>query len=310
MRHVLPWGMVLGLLLAWSATLPAQSASEATPTVCSGVIVSVRGDVTVDRSGESEPVTEGLVLMEGDVVCAREGAHCTGFTPSGEPFDLPGPGELRLARLETDGVLDRVTLWVRRQLTQWIGESRRQPIVTRTLMRDWEFETLTPAPLIPAAGGQVRSGNADFYWGTVPGIDSYLVTFAWGDGDETSRLVRAHRLVIDDLLPGQEYVWKVQPAIDGWTGQAKWRGFRVMLPDEERGLDEALVSMDDLEAGVLLLSVGLHEEAVYRLDAAVASGDHSASARKWRAQTMAEIGLYEEAYEDLARSWGQPEPAR
>jgi hypothetical protein len=303
MIRALPWGIAVGLLLVLPEALLAEAVPAETPT--SGVVVSVRGGVTVERPGGSQPVTEGLVLVDGDVVSAPEGSRCTGFTPSGEPFDLSGPGELRLARSGGEGVIDRVTLWVRRQLTQWIGESRRQPIVTRAIMRDWEVETLTPAQIIPAAGGQVRPDSAVFYWGTVPGIDRYLVTFVSDDGDEASRSVRGHRTVMGDLTPGQEYVWKVQPDVEGWTGQSKWRGFRVMLPDEESGLDAALADMSDLEAGVLLLSAGLHEEAVYRLDSAIAMGVQAPSAHKWRAQTMAEIGLYRDAYEDLIWSWSE-----
>lgn len=297
---------VLAAFLIWSEALAQESSTEAPAPVCAGVVVSVQGDVVVERKDEQTPVAEGLVLQEGDVVLAQEGARCTGFTPSGEPFDLPGPGELRLTVALGEGVLDRVSVWVRRQLTQWIGESRRQPIVTRALMRDWDVETLTPAPLVPAYGGQVRPGEADFYWGLVPGIDSYIVSFVSEDGDETERVVRSNHLTVDDLHPGTEYVWKVQPAIEGWTGQSKWRGFRVMLPEEEADLDGALASMGNLEAGVLLLSAGLHEEAIYRLDAAVAMRDQEASACRWRAQTMAEIGLYQDAYEDLVRSWAEP----
>ncbi len=309
MRYVLLC-MTVGLIVAGPSVVAAEPANGAPTAPSSGVVVSVRGDVIVERPDGDEPVTEGLVLQDGDIVRASDGARCTGFTPSGEPFDLPGPGELRLARSEVDGMLDRVTLWVRRQLTQWIGESRRQPIVTRTLKRDWEVETLTPAPIIPAPGGQVRPDSAVFYWGTVPGIDRYLVTFVSEDGEETSRSVRGHRLIADDLVPGREYVWKVMPALEGWTGQSKWRGFRVMLPEEEDGLDAAVSAMSDLEAGVLLLSAGLHEEAAYRLDAAVASASQGASARKWRAQTMAEIGLYHDAYEDLVRSRNEAEPTQ
>jgi hypothetical protein len=294
------------VLAVWSDALAVEAVAAEADPACSGVVVSVHGDVTVERAGEQTAVAEGLVLQEGDVVLAHEGARCTGFTPSGEPFDLPGPGELRLTASGGGGVIDRVSMWVRRQLTQWIGESRRQPIVTRTLMRDWDVETMTPAPLVPAAGGQVRSGKAGFYWGSVPGIDSYLVTFVSDGGDELERVVRNHHLTVTELTPGAEYVWKVRPAIEGWTGQSKWRSFRVMLPEEESGLNDALSSMGDLEAGVLLLSAGLHEEAIYRLDAAVASESQRASARRWRAQTMAEIGLYQDAYEDLIRSWEEP----
>jgi len=306
MRFATLLAVAIPLLLAFPGGSAAQSGSGDTASVCTGVVVSVQGDVVVERAGEETPVSEGLVLKDGDVVLAHDGGRCTGFTPAGEPFDLPGPGELRLAGAAGEGVFDRVSIWVRRQLTQWIGESRRQPIVTRTLMRDWDVETMTPAPLIPASGGQVRPGEAVFYWGCVPGIDSYVVTFVSEDGEEAERVVRSYRIAMDDLVPGAEYVWKVRPAIEGWTGQAKWRGFRVMLPEEERGLDGALVSMSDLEAGVLLLSAGLHEEAIYRLDAAVTSQPQGASARRWRAQTMAEIGLYQDAYEDLVLSQDVP----
>ena len=302
MRTAVLCVVALAVLLACPLGLRADTSDQEPAPTSAGVVVSVQGDVTVQRSGDAQPVSEGLVLQEGDVVVAHEGSRCTGFTPSGEPFDLPGPGELSLAGAGGDGVLDRVSLWVRRQLTQGIGESRRQPIVTRTLMRDWDVETLTPAPLIPAEGGQVRADGAVFHWGSVPGIESYSVTFVSEDGDEFERVVRNHSLVLDDLTPGREYVWKVRPAVEGWTGQAKWRSFRVMSNEERAELDAALDSMGDLEAGVLLLSAGLHEEAVYRLDAAVASRAQAASARRWRAQTMAEIGLYRQAYEDLMLS--------
>jgi hypothetical protein len=50
---------------------------------------------------------------------------------------------------------------------------------------------------------------------------------------------------------------------------------------------------------VLLLSAGLHEEAIYRFDAAVADVSQERSARLWRAQAMAEVGLYRVAYQDV-----------
>ncbi|MBD3348052.1 MAG: hypothetical protein GF400_02505 [Candidatus Eisenbacteria bacterium] len=306
MRRAGPVPVVVAVLLCLICPAAAQTDVPEPAAARAGVVVSVHGSVSVVRGGEEMPIAEGLVLQDGDVVLARDGARCTGFTPSGQSFDLPGPGELRLEAGGGEGMLDRVSTWVRRQLTQWIGESRRQPIVTRALTRDWDLETLTPAPLVPAADGQVRPDAAVFYWGTVPGVDSYLVTFIPEDGEEFERVVRNHRLRLDDLEPGAEYVWKVRPAVEGWTGESAWRNFRVMLPDELRDLDDALEEMGDLEAGVLLLSAGLHEEAIYRLDAAIASETQGVSARLWRAQTLAEIGLYREAYEDLVLSWETP----
>jgi len=171
--------------------------------------------------------------------------------------------------------------------------------VTRAILRDWDVRIDTPSQLIPAADGQVRPGKAEFYWATVPGIDSYLVTIVSADGEEITRTVRDHRLVLSGLTPGEEYVWKVQPSVEGWQGESRWRAFTVMGVEEERRLDEAIAGVDNLGAGVLLLSAGLHEEAIYRFDAAVADASQERSARMWRAQAMAEVGLYRSAYQDV-----------
>jgi hypothetical protein len=77
-----------------------------------------------------------------------------------------------------------------------------------------------------------------------------------------------------------------------------------MTPEEETRLDQAIDALGDLEAGVLLLSSGLHEEAIYRFDAAVASPEQTRSARLWRARAFADIGLYKQAYEDMIEARG------
>ena len=293
----------LALAIVFSLLSVGTRAEDSGTSTCAGMVVSVAGDVTIERSGEVAPATEGFVLREGDVIVVKEGGSVSGFSPIGEPFELTGPAELRLPVSPDEGVLDRVSDWIRTQIAQWVGETRRHPLVTRTIPREWDVQTHTPAQLIPAPGGQVRPGRAIFYWSTVPGIDSYLATFVSASGEELNRLVRDRYVVLNDLTPGEEYVWKVQPAIDGWKGEAKWRSFRVMTPEEERRLERAVAGMDDLDAGVLLLSAGLHEEAICRFDAAVSTGKEPASARRWRAKAMAEIGLYREAYRDLIQSW-------
>jgi len=116
--------------------------------------------------------------------------------------------------------------------------------------------------------------------------------------------VRDHGVALSDLEPGAEYVWKVQPSVEGWNGETRWRAFTVMSPDEEAELNEAIAAMGDLQAGVLLLTAGLHDEAIYKFDAAVASNEQASSARLWRAQALAEIGLYREAYQDVVRGRG------
>lgn len=303
-RPMVTAAVVLALTWGWQAPVAAQE-GEADPAGSTGIVVSVDGEVVVDRAGEREPVVEGLVLGQGDVIIAKAGAKCTGFTPAGEPFRLDGPSELRLPASLEHGLLDRVSRWIREQLTQWVGQSRRRPLVTRTLLRDWDVTIDTPSQLVPAPDGRVRPSEAEFYWATVPGIDSYLITIVSADGDETSRLVRDHGVVVDDLDPGGEYVWKIQPSVEGWSAETRWRGFTVMTRDEERELDEAISGLGGLEAGVLLLTAGLHNEAIYKFDAAISgNGEQAPSARLWRAQALADIGMYRDAYKDVVHNRG------
>ena len=267
-----------------------------------GVIVSVTGQVDVKRGEEAKPAAEGYVLREGDLIVVKPGGKCTGFSPAGESFDLKGPAELEFAG--SGSVAKGVSSWVRLQLAEWIGESRRQPLTTRNV-RDWGIPTDAPEQIIPAPEGAVRPERARFFWTTLSGVDRYLVTIAPADGDEMERVARDHGLVIEDLAPGEEYVWKVEPEAEGWQGETKWRSFKVLTGEEETQLDQALDDLDDLEAGVLLLSAGLHEEAIYRFDAALASPELARSARLWRAQALADVGLYRQAYEDLVGARGQ-----
>lgn len=266
-----------------------------------GLVVSVSGEVVVQRGDSGEPVREGFVLRGGDTVVVRSGAECSGFTPVGEAFDLKGPAELQLAA--SGGLAGGLTSWVRMQLADWIGESRRQPLRTRTV-RDWSLPMEAPAQIIPAPEGRVRAGDARLFWSEVPGVDSYRLTIAPSMGDEVQRVVRDNGTVLEDLIAGEEYVWKVQPDAEGWGGDTGWRGFVVMTPEEEQRLDQATRNLGDLEAGVLLLSSGLHEEAIYRFDVAVASPSQTRSARLWRARAFADIGLYKQAYEDLIEARG------
>lgn len=295
---------VAALVLVVGQGAPAAAQTEEEPQA-TGIVVSIDGEVVVDRAGAVEPAVEGYVLEDGDVIIVRAEGRCTGFTPAGEPFELAGPAELRLPDASEHGILDQVSRWIRDQLTQWIGQTRRQPLVTRTLLRDWDVSIDTPTQLIPAPDGRVRPSEAEFYWATVPGIDSYLVTIVTADGDETSRLVRDHGVVLSDLEPGAEYVWKVEPAVEGWHGETRWRSFTVMTDAEEAELDTAVSGLGGLEAGVLLLTAGLHDEAIYRFDATIAgNGDQARSARLWRARALADIGLYREAYKDVIQNQG------
>ena len=266
-----------------------------------GLVVSVTGEVMVHRGEVDDAAREGYVLREGDTLVVRAGGGCSGFTPVGEPFELKGPAEMQFAA--SSGVVGDLTSWVRTQLGAWIGESRRQPLRTRTV-RDWELPTEAPTQIIPAEGGCVRPGDARLFWSEVPGIDSYVLIVAPATGDEMERVVRDNGALLDELEPGEEYVWKVHPRSQDWEGESRWRSFVVMTPEEEGRLDQAIGELGDLEAGVLLLSAGLHEEAIYRFDAAVASPEQARSARLWRARAFADVGLYKQAYEDLIEARG------
>ncbi|MBD3348051.1 MAG: hypothetical protein GF400_02500 [Candidatus Eisenbacteria bacterium] len=299
MQRVFSKAVKRGLLLvAVCLFLPLAATAE---NATQGLIVSVSGDVVVRRGDVEDAAHEGYVLKEGDTIVARGGAVCSGFTPVGKAFDLRGPAEMQFAA--EGGVVEGLTSWVRGQLADWIGESRRQPLRTRTV-RDWELPTEAPAQIIPAPDGRVRPDEARLVWSEVPGVDSYVLVVAPATGDEMERVVRENGALLDELAPGEEYVWKVRPRASGWEGGTGWRSFVVMTPEEEEGLEQAIRELGDLEAGVLLLSAGLHEEAIYRFDAAVASPELARSARMWRARAFADVGLYKQAYEDLIEARG------
>ncbi len=282
--------ILLILMVSWGATAERQAGV--------GVVVATSGDVTVRRGGSPVPVSEGSVLREGDTLGVRLGATCRGFDPvTGNAFTLDGPAEMVFAASATGSVLDAVRAWVLRQFADWVGAGRSQPLLTRGL-RTWETQSPTPQPLLPPNGGRSRPGRVHLRWSTIPGIQRYEVTIALSGGAESTRLASEGSLILTGLRPGEEYVWKVRPALASWPDISAWSTFRVLTEAEEAGLEQALQDLGNLEAGVLLLSAGLHEEAVLRFDTAV-WGTEARAARRWRARAFFEIGLYKQAYEDL-----------
>jgi hypothetical protein len=278
-----------------------ETASSAQRGGGSGLIIAVEGEVRVARAGRRKPAVEGFVVEPGDTISVKTGGMCSGFGLDGSPFHITGPAELVLKALSRDGTLDKVRGFVTRQLAQWSGTSRSRSLVSRAV-RDWERVVQSPATLIPGPDGAVRASEPRFFWTTIPGVDSYVVTIAPADGDEIKQTVRGHSMVAQDLEPGESYVWKVEAQRDGTHAAPNWSAFRVMTPDEEKQLKEASSELSDLEAGVLLFSVGLHDEAVYRFDAAVNAGSQRRSALRWRSQVLAAIGLDKDAYEDLVQT--------
>jgi tetratricopeptide (TPR) repeat protein len=131
------------------------------------------------------------------------------------------------------------------------------------------------------------------------------MTIAPEDGDEIKQTIRGHMSVRDDLEPGKKYVWKVQTQEGGSPAGSQWNSFYVLTADEARQIDESINGLSDLEAGVLLLSLGLAGEAINRFDAAVALDPSSRSAYRWRAEALAAVGLYKDAYENLVKTLGR-----
>ncbi len=293
----------LVLVLACVCYLPIAAEPSDAPPVCAGIIVSVNGDVAVHGAAR-ERATEGFVLEEGDTVVVMVGGKCAGFTPVGEAFDIEGPAELRLPVAQERRIVDRVSKWIRSQLAEWIGKSRALPLLTRSVLRFGDASIDVPTQLVPAPQGRVRPDAARLRWAGVFGIDTYTVKLASSSGHRSERIVRGHSIVIEGLTPGEKYVWKVRPVSADWGGEARWRAFRVMEPQEERSLDLALQNLASLEAGVLLLAAGLHEEAIQRFDIAVSIGERDHSARFWRSQALADVGFHQEAYEDLVKARG------
>lgn len=293
--------VALLVLVSLSAGDVEESGSSGSGT---GVLVAMTGDVTVHSGGLSRRAGEGFVLEAGDTLVVQVGGTCTGFTPDGESFSLEGPSELRFAVSPEGGVVGHVSNWVKSQLTQWIGAKHRQPLVTRSLLRHWGQEVDVPLPLVPAPDGRVRASGSGFRWAALSGVDAFTIVLVSETDDEMERLVRGQDLTLEDLAPGQEYVWKVRAQAGEWAAESPWRGFRVMASKEEENLKAALEDLGDLEAGVLLLSSGLHEEAIVRFDVAVSAGADGRSARLWRARALADVGLYKDAYKDLMAAGG------
>lgn len=278
---------------------PSQPLADDAPGA--GVVVAAQGEVSVRRQQGAQPATAGFALQPGDSLVIKQGARCRGFSPVGEPFDRVGPALVVFARASEENFRSRVSRWVAQQLAQWAGQSRNRPLITRSV-RDWQTAASVAAPIIPAADGCVRSSRPFLCWKTHAGIQEYTVTIASEDGAESSSTVRGHEFSPSDLVPGRKYAWRVEAEVGGGRIASAWRDFRVLAPEEEELLDSSLQDLSDLMAGILLLAMGLHDEAIGRLDAAVATADQPTAALRWRAQALAAIGLHDEAYTDILRA--------
>jgi len=266
-----------------------------------GVVAASDGEVVVRRDGAVRTVHAGFALQPGDSLVIRQNARCKGFSPVGEPFDREGPALVVFANAAEKNFRTRVSRWIAEQLAQWVGESRSRPLITRS-GREWDVREAVPAPMIPAPNGCVRAGNPFFCWKRGGGVGSYTVTITSEGGGESSSTVQGNTFTPRDIEPGKSYAWKVAMKVGDADLSSPWREFRVMSEDEEQRLDESLADLSDLMAGIVLLSAGVHDEALYRFDAAVNEGTDREAALLWRSRALAAIGLHEEAYTDVLQA--------
>jgi hypothetical protein len=200
---------------------------------------------------------------------------------------------------DRDRAQSRIAAWVADKITNWGSMSSYfMPLLTRSA-RDWNYRTDAGRPIIPTAGGCVRASQSVFVWTTDEGIEFYDVTIAHEQEKGTSLTIRDHAIIKNDLQPGGNYYWKVTPKIDGYQRIPQWVPFTVMSAEAEKTLDASLAELPDLEAGIVLLSVGLHGEAIQRFDAAASVETCRKAALIWRAKSLAALELCEEAYRDL-----------
>jgi hypothetical protein len=270
----------------------------AAPAGHQGIVAAVEGDVSIHRAdGRSVAKIQSAVQI-GDTIVAKLGSYCSGITPNGNHFELKGPGRIVFTKPKDESLIDKIKEYILLQISQLTGQRRSVAAISRGAI-DFDYAGEPSAPIMPADGGRVRASSQSFFWKTVHGIDDYVVTIETADGDATTYTVRGHSMTRDDLEPGQKYFWKVIPTVKDLRASARLHPFTVMQHDEEKMLDASLEDLPDLECGVLLLSAGLHGEAILRFKSVISSGTNVRSATQWKSRAMADMGLYQEAYETL-----------
>ncbi len=263
-----------------------------------GIVASVDGEVFIHGIDGRYVAEIQSAVRTGDTIVAKIGSYCSGITPNGSHFELKGPGRIVFTKPTEKSSIDKVKEFILLQISQLTGKRRRLAAISRGTI-DFDYAGEPSAPIVPADGGRVRASSQSFFWRTIRGIDSYVVTIETTDGDAITYTVRGHSMTRDDLEPGKEYCWRVVPAVKELRASASLHSFTVMQPDEEKMLDASLAELPDLEGGVLLLSAGLHGEAILRFNSVINNGTNARSAIQWKSRAMAAMGLYQEAYENL-----------
>jgi hypothetical protein len=266
----------------------------------SGLIVLVSGEVRVHGRWQAANAWEGFAIAPGDSLSLGAGARVMGFNPSGEPFDYEGPGSYTFTGADPQ-FRNRIYDYTRQQISSWPGLGELDPFGTPSRY-DWEAVATEATPMIPADGGVVRPNQSRFWWQAIEGIQKYEVEISWEDGNKTRRkryTVRdANRLFADDLEPGRSYTWLVRTR-DGKKLESASHQCRVLTHDETSTLKDITYGLPEVMAGALMLTAGLHEEAIQYFDAALAVSQYRRSALVWRSRAFGTVGRYEAAYRDL-----------
>jgi hypothetical protein len=265
-----------------------------------GLIVSVSSGAKVSGRWQRADAYEGFALATGDSLTLEAGASVSGFKPTGEPFQVEGPVTLTFVDADPQ-FRNRIHDWTSRQISTWSGLGEIDPFGTPA-RHAWEAASVEASPMVPVDGGSVRPERSRFWWKKIAGVEKYEIEVTWQDGKKTRRIrkkvKRANRLVLEDLESGREYEWIVRTK-EGKRTESHPNKFRVLTGDEKTILDEITYGLPDVMAGVLVLSAGLHEEAIQYFDAALVTDPQRRSALVWRSRAFAAVGRYEEAYRDL-----------
>jgi hypothetical protein len=266
----------------------------------SGLIVLVSGDVNVHGRWQAARAWEGFALAAGDSITLAAGARVMGFTPSGEPFDYEGPGAHTFTAANPK-FRNRVYDYTRDRIAAWPGLGELDPFGTPATY-DWEAVATEATPMIPADGGTVRPTQSRFWWQAIEGIRKYEVEISWDDDGRTRRkrytVSDANRLFLEDLEPGRSYEWLVRTK-DGKRLESDRHAFRVLTHNEVATLEDITYGLPEVMAGALMLTAGLHEEAIQYFDAALTVSDYRRSTLVWRSRSFGAVGRYDAAYRDL-----------
>jgi hypothetical protein len=299
-RFIFHGAAVLCIVMSVSAYAQAPDSPH-------GSITGLEGEIVICRHGEGPSRAElGFQLFYGDTVVAAMGARCSGVTPELENFQLAGPGKLILKAVRPErgqilaGLLEKVRAPLFDQLIDYIGDEVIKPLVTRGGLDtgNWKYKSEICAPLAPAPAGTVRATSPRFIWTPAKGVKEYELVVRSSDGKETRSTVMGNETVLEGLVEGANYDWRVLPLSAANCGDPEWHPVRVMTLSQEHELDSYLIRLPCLEAGWLLYQTGLYAEALDKLDTAAQNSETRRSALSWRALTLAAMGLHREAFCD------------